>query len=51
MIEPIAAVPAVAEPEIAAKIMDASTATIARLPFTKPIDALAKSTIRLDIPP
>ncbi len=51
MMEPTAAVSAVDEPEIPAKIIEAITDTMARLPLIKPKQALENSTILREMPP
>lgn len=51
IIDPIAAVSAVEDPETPAKIIDAKTVIIPKLPLTKPNISLAKFTILFDIPP
>src|SRR5699024_316803 len=51
MNEPIAAIVAGPDPDIAAKNILAKTVTIARPPVINPINTLAKFNNRLDIPP
>ena len=51
MIEEIAATSAEPEPEIAASPVAATTETISRLPTIQPTSAVARSTMRFDIPP
>ena len=51
MIEPTAAVSAVDDPDTPAKIIEAMTETMPRLPLTNPKQALENSTILLEIPP
>ena len=51
MIAPTAAVSAVDEPDTPAKIMDAATETIPRLPRMNPNSSEVNATNRRDIPP
>ena len=51
MIAEIAATSAEPEPEIAASPVAATTETISRLPTIQPTSAVARSTMRLEIPP